>query len=152
MVICCLYYAFQVIIECQTDPAYRESLNWLISRIEAYSAEIKNQLVEGMERSKTFFSNPLSAQAASEFRTIMERCANGESMGDILDAIQKIIILSLKDEKLRDWWSRVNLFTKKVVIVRLLLLRANMSLSGADFIRAWIHSIARVRSWCSSFE
>ena len=108
---------FQVIMECQTDPAYQASLIWLMSRMETYFSEVKIELVEGVQRSKLFFKNPRAAKAAAEFRIILERWANNESMADILEAVQKLVLLSLQDEKLRKWWAKIHTFIKKVLCV-----------------------------------
>lgn len=59
-------------------------------------------------------------QAASEMRTFLERCANGQSMDGMFQVMQRLKEDAQEDEELRNWWSRVDSFAKKVSTTRLL--------------------------------
>ena len=83
-------------------------------------------------------------QAASEMRTFLERCADGQSMDDMFNAMQRMKEDALGDEELGDWWERVDAFVRKVEY-RSTPPDALPSDHSVDTPRAWVHPCSHVR-------
>lgn len=109
-----IYRLKKVVVECQAHPSYQNSLSWFLSQIENYFAHAKNLASSGADSTSSLFSDPMLNQATAEMRTFLERCANGQSMNGMIDAIQKLGQDAKNDEELRDWWGRVATFARKV--------------------------------------
>ena len=56
-------------------------------------------------------------QATSELRTLLERFANGMSLGVIGEAMRVLYDDAQKDEGLKDWFRSVDSYCRKVVFV-----------------------------------
>ena len=53
-------------------------------------------------------------QATHELRTLLERFANGKSLGMIGDAMQTLYNDAQQDEELRNWFRAIDTYTRKV--------------------------------------
>ena len=59
-------------------------------------------------------SDPAVKEATSELRTLLERFANGQSLGTIGEAMQTLYDDVQQDEELRTWFRSVDTYVRKV--------------------------------------
>lgn len=59
-------------------------------------------------------SDPAVKEATSELRTLLERFANGRSLGTIGEAMRTLYDDAQQDEELRHWFRSVDTYVRKV--------------------------------------
>ncbi|KDQ55295.1 hypothetical protein JAAARDRAFT_159347 [Jaapia argillacea MUCL 33604] len=111
-----IYRGKKVIIECQKHNDYQESIQWLLSYLEEYSAHAKTVAGHGQDSHAQLTSDPSLQQAMKELRTLLERFANGQSMNIVVDAINVLIDDARRDEELRAWFTQVDAYARKVLL------------------------------------
>ncbi|KAI0781790.1 hypothetical protein C8Q75DRAFT_790036 [Abortiporus biennis] len=111
-----IFRAKKVIVECQKHKDYQESIKWLIDYLEEYAAHGKTVIGQGKDSHAQLTSDSSLQQATSELRTLLERFANGMSLGIIGDAMHVLYDDAKKDEELRNWFKGVDSYTRKVLM------------------------------------
>lgn len=76
-----------MIVECQKHKDYQESIRWLLSYLEEYASHGKSVIGHGKDSHQQLTSDSSLQQATSELRTLLERFANGMSLGELHDVI-----------------------------------------------------------------
>ncbi|TCD61093.1 hypothetical protein EIP91_009046 [Steccherinum ochraceum] len=111
-----IYRGKKVIVECQKHKDYQESIKWLLNYLEEYASHGKTVLGHGKDSHQQLSSDSSLQQATSELRTLLERFANGMSLGVIGDAMRVLYEDAQKDEELRNWFKAVDAYIRKVLI------------------------------------
>ncbi|KAL0961531.1 hypothetical protein HGRIS_006470 [Hohenbuehelia grisea] len=111
-----IYRGKKVIIECQKHDDYQESIRWLLTYLEEYVGHARTVGEHGKDSHAKLTSDPALKTALVEFRTLLERFANGTSMNLILDAMNVLIDDTRRDEELRDWFKQVDTYIRKVLL------------------------------------
>ncbi|THH17056.1 hypothetical protein EUX98_g9201 [Antrodiella citrinella] len=111
-----IYRGKKVIVECQKHKDYQESIRWLLSYLEEYAAHGKTVFGHGKDSHQQLTSDDSLQQATSELRTLLERFANGMSLGVIGDAMRVLYDDAQRDESLRDWFKGVDSYIRKVLL------------------------------------
>ena len=62
-------------------------------------------------------SDPAVKEATSELRTLLERFANGRSLGTIGEAMQMLYDDAQQDEELRNWFRSIDTYVHKVSLL-----------------------------------
>ncbi|KAI0707522.1 hypothetical protein C8T65DRAFT_216076 [Cerioporus squamosus] len=106
----------KVIVECQKHKDYQESIQWLLNFLEEYAAHGKTVANHGKDSTNQLQSDGALNQATHELRTLLERFANGKSLGIIGDAMQALYNDAQQDEELRNWFRSVDAYTRKVLL------------------------------------
>ncbi|KAI0028014.1 hypothetical protein K488DRAFT_90191 [Vararia minispora EC-137] len=107
---------FRVIIECQRHDDYQESIRWLIAFVEEYAAHGRSVAGHGKDTHGKL-TNDVNLQASwTQLRTLLERFANNRSMDLIFQAINQLIDDVRQDQEFREWWKRVDAYTRKVLL------------------------------------
>ncbi len=89
-------------------------------------------------------SDPAVKEATSELRTLLERFANGRSLGTIGEAMQTLYDDAQQDEELRKWFRSVDTYVRKVSSLRLFIQRSLIPCAlGLD--GAWFRPRTRVQ-------
>lgn len=105
----------QVVVECQSHPAYKNALEWFLDTIETYFKHGQNLAKLQKDHTASIFDDdPVLNRTSGEMRTLLERFANGKSLDGVFDAISKLWEDANNDEELRHWWDRVDKFVRKV--------------------------------------
>lgn len=108
--------SLQVIVECQKHKDYQESIRWLLDYLEEYASHGSTIADHAKDSGQTLGSDNSLQQATSELRTLLERFANGQSMGIIGDAMHDLWEDAQKDEELRDWFKSVDGYVRRVLL------------------------------------
>ncbi|RDX46088.1 hypothetical protein OH76DRAFT_1407219 [Lentinus brumalis] len=111
-----IYRGKKVIVECQKHKDYQESIQWLLNFLEEYASHGKTVADHGKDSKNQLQSDGALQQATHELRTLLERFANGKSLGMIGDAMQALYVDAQKDEDLRNWFRSVDAYTRKVLL------------------------------------
>lgn len=111
-----VYRLKKVIIECQNHKDYQESVQWLISFLEEYSSHGQTVAGHAKDSHNQLQSEGSMQQAVSELRTLLERFANGMSLGVIGDAMQALYRDAQQDEDLKEWFRSVDRYVRKVLL------------------------------------
>ncbi|KAH8096888.1 hypothetical protein BXZ70DRAFT_895650 [Cristinia sonorae] len=111
-----IYRGKKVIVECQKHKDYQESIRWLLSYLEEYASHGKTVIGHGKDSHQQLTSDNSLNQATSELRTLLERFANGMSLGVIGDAIRVLYDDAQRDEELRQWFRSVDTYIRKVLL------------------------------------
>jgi len=111
-----IYRGKKVIVECQKHKDYQQSIRWLLDYLERYASHGTSILGETKD-SKDFLTSDNSLQQATfELRTLLERFANGMPLTVIGDAMRMLYNDAQQDEELRDWFRKVDTYTRKVLL------------------------------------
>ncbi|KAI8986640.1 hypothetical protein BD414DRAFT_486634 [Trametes punicea] len=111
-----IYRGKKVIVECQKHKDYQESIQWLLGFLEEYASHTKTAAAQSKESGQQLKGDSSLQQAMSELRTLLERFANGKSLSTIGDAMQQLYQDAQQDEELRQWFSDVDSYTRKVLL------------------------------------
>ncbi|EKM56742.1 uncharacterized protein PHACADRAFT_91847 [Phanerochaete carnosa HHB-10118-sp] len=106
----------KVVVECQKHKDYQESIRWLLDFVEEYAAHGRTIAGHGKDSHQQLTSDNSLQQATSELRTLLERFANGMSLGIIGDAVHDLYEDAQKDDELRDWFKQCDAYIRKVLI------------------------------------
>ncbi|KAI0077531.1 hypothetical protein K474DRAFT_1661627 [Panus rudis PR-1116 ss-1] len=111
-----IYRAKKVVVECQKHKDYQESIRWLLSYLEEYASHGRTALDKSKEHTDQVTSDNSLQQATSELRTLLERFANGMSLSVIGEAMRVLNEDAKQDEELRNWFSSVDSYVRKVLL------------------------------------
>ncbi|KAI0634782.1 hypothetical protein C8Q77DRAFT_1053762 [Trametes polyzona] len=111
-----IYRGKKVIVECQKHKDYQESIQWLLNFLEEYASHGKTVAEHGKDSGQQLKGDGALQQATSELRTLLERFANGKSLSIIGDAMQALYRDAQQDDELRQWFSDVDSYTRKVLL------------------------------------
>lgn len=106
----------KVIMECQKHDGYQESVTWLLGFMRDYAKRGRTLADAGKDHSTNVTKDKNLKRATRELRTLLERFANGMSLDIVLDAIDAIIDDTRRDEGLREWFSAVDAYIRKVLL------------------------------------
>jgi hypothetical protein len=106
----------KVIMECQKHDDYQESVTWLLGFIEEYAKHGRTLADASRDHTTEVTSDKDLKRATRELRTLLERFANGMSLNIVLDAIDAIIDDARRDEALREWFSAIDAYIRKVLL------------------------------------
>ncbi|BGP41732.1 hypothetical protein JCM10449v2_005723 [Rhodotorula kratochvilovae] len=108
-----IYRLKKVIVENQRHKDYQEAIDFFLDRAEHYQVQAK---VAGQQSGGTAGSVRHDGdfqQATYELRTLLERFANGASMGGIFDAVDQLYTDSQNDGELRAWFRELNHYIRQ---------------------------------------
>jgi hypothetical protein len=112
-----IYRFKKVVVECQSHPSYKASIEWFLNTIEQYFSHAKTMANDQKGHTSRLFDNdPALQQAVHELRTLAERFANNKSLDDVIQAAERLWEDAREDEALRDWWHRVAKFARKSLL------------------------------------
>lgn len=103
-----IYRLKKVVVECQEHKDYQDAMQWLLDTAENYTGHAKNIASHGADSASNVAQDPAYNQATLQFRTLLERFANNQSMQPLIDAIDRLYSDAQNDQELRQWWSQVN--------------------------------------------
>ena len=101
-----------------TWPRFRRSfqMTWLLDTLENYNGHAKHVANKSTDAADQFKSDPGIADATLQFRTLLERFANGKSMDNIIKALDQIYTDAQNDSDLRNWFSNLNQFVRRSLL------------------------------------
>ncbi|KAF9457296.1 hypothetical protein BDZ94DRAFT_1326382 [Collybia nuda] len=111
-----IYRGKKVIIECQKHDDYQDSLRWLLSYIEEYATHGRTMANQKKEGASGVKEDRALKNAIAEIRTLLERFANGKSMGIIVDAFNVLADDARRDQQLKNWFRSVDAYVRKVLL------------------------------------
>jgi len=111
-----IYRGKKAIIECQKHDDWQVSMKWLLDQIKEYvkrGSDVAGKQKEGVAG---LTDDAQLRRSMEEFRTILERFANGRSMNPIFDAIDALADDARRDETLRAWFRSVDKYMRRVLL------------------------------------
>ncbi|KAG8905215.1 hypothetical protein FRB99_000484 [Tulasnella sp. 403] len=111
-----IYRLKKVIVECQKHQDYTMALTWFLDTTEAYFAHGKTMHTNATGQASNVVDDPELRRAGSELRTVLERFANGKSLGGIEDAARALYNDAQTDEDLRNWFRQLDEFVRKTLL------------------------------------
>ncbi|CCM06183.1 uncharacterized protein FIBRA_08425 [Fibroporia radiculosa] len=111
-----IYRGKKVIIECQNHKDYQESVQWLLAFLEEYASHGKTISGHAKDSHDIMRSDDSLQLAMSELRTLLERFANGMSLGVIGDTLQTLYQDAQQDEELREWFRSCDKYSRRVLL------------------------------------
>ncbi|KAJ7807352.1 hypothetical protein B0H14DRAFT_3091268 [Mycena olivaceomarginata] len=115
-----IWRAKKVIIECQKHVDYEPSMRWLLDAIDAWAVRAREagsstKEGEGLLPAATLAEDPSLRSALGLLRTLLERIANAP-LAPVFDAMRVLAQDAKNDEGLRQWWSDVDGYVRKVLL------------------------------------
>ncbi|PCH41878.1 hypothetical protein WOLCODRAFT_137602 [Wolfiporia cocos MD-104 SS10] len=111
-----IYRGKKVIIECQNHKDYQESMVWLLGFLEEYASHGQTIAGQAQDSHNTLTSDRNLQIAMDQLRTLLERFANGMSLGVIGDAMQALYQDAQNDEELRNWFRDCDAYARRVLL------------------------------------
>jgi len=111
-----IYRLKKVVVECQDHKDYMEAMTWLLDTLESYQGHAKHVAHKGEQAAGALTEEPNIAGSTMQFRTLLERFANGKSMDGMTDALDQIYTDSRNDPELRKYFSRLNDFVHRALL------------------------------------
>lgn len=106
----------KVVVDCQDHKDYQEAISFFLDKAETYKGHAKHVTSHGTDSAAKVADDPAYNQASLQFRTLLERFANGQSMQPMWDAIDDMYTDSVNDQGLRNWYNRLNDYIHKVLL------------------------------------
>lgn len=103
-----IYRLKKVVVECQEHKDYQEAMSFFLDIAENYKGHAKTMAGHGADSAQRVAEDPAYNHATLQFRTLLERFANNQSMQPLIDSIDNLYRDSANDSELRRWWSKVN--------------------------------------------
>ncbi|KAK4106320.1 hypothetical protein N658DRAFT_460777 [Parathielavia hyrcaniae] len=101
----------KMVLECQQHPDYQQAIQTLLNLAEEYG-DHANRLARGGTGTVKDARSGL-AQAESDFKTLIERFANGTSSDDLWDSIHTIYEDADRDPQLKNWFKSLNQYIRR---------------------------------------
>ncbi|KAJ7494254.1 hypothetical protein B0H11DRAFT_930182 [Mycena galericulata] len=110
----------KVVIECQKHDDYQPSMRWLLDAIDAWALRARtaagdSKEGDGLLPTSTLAEDPSLRAALTHLRTLLERIA-GAPLAPIFDAARVLAKDAGNDEALRQWWTDVDAYVRKVLL------------------------------------
>ncbi|GJJ13079.1 hypothetical protein Clacol_007329 [Clathrus columnatus] len=109
-----IYRLKKVIIECQNERDYQESVRWLLDIISQYTNEGTTFTDE--TRPRVDWEQGSLKTAKNELFALLTRVANNRSPQPIVDAGRKLYDISRNDQELREWFQQINSWLRKILL------------------------------------
>lgn len=111
-----IYRLKKVIVDCQEHKDYQEAMSFFLDKAENYKTEAARASGQGADSANKVAEDPAFNSASLQFRVLLERFANGQSMQPLWDAIDQMYTDAANDQGLRHWWSRLNDYIHKALL------------------------------------
>lgn len=111
-----IYRLKKVVVDCQEHKDYQEAMSFFLDKAEQYKGHAQHVQSHGKDSAGKVADDPQYNQASLEFRALLERFANGQSMQPLWDAIDQMYTDAREDEGLRNWYHRANEYIHKVLL------------------------------------
>jgi hypothetical protein len=111
-----IYRLKKVVVDCQEHKDYQEAISFFLDKAENYKGHAKHVSSHGKDSAAKVADDPAYNAASLQFRALLERFANGQSMQPMWDAIDQMYTDAREDEGLRHWYHRANEYIHKVLL------------------------------------
>ncbi|KAJ9126120.1 hypothetical protein QFC24_002393 [Naganishia onofrii] len=111
-----IYRLKKVVVECQDHKDYQEAITFFLDQAENYKGAAKHVAAHGGDSAAKVASDPAYETASLQFRALLERFANNQSMQPLMDSVDAMYSDSANDSELRDWYHRLNDYIHRVLL------------------------------------
>lgn len=91
-------------------------MTWLLEAFENYKGHAKHVANKAGESGEAVQADPAVNDATLQFRTLLERFANGKSMDGFFNALDQIYTDVDNDAELRDWFSKLDDYVHRILL------------------------------------
>lgn len=109
-----LIYAFFFFPPQHND--YDDAINFFLDKADTYKGHSQHLTGKGQESVGAVAEDPAFQQAYSEFKTLLERFANGQSMDPIFDAVNALYTDADNDPELRQWFTSLSHYVRACLV------------------------------------
>lgn len=100
------------------------AINFFLDLLENYKGHTEHLGRAAGDSTTAVTSDPAFQQAYSEFKTLLERFADGRSLNGVINAVNNIYVDAQNDSELRAWFKQLSDYVRRVSSVPLLPLTA----------------------------
>ena len=93
-----------------------EAMTWLLDTLENYRGHAVHVANKGAQSANALTDDPSVTDSTLQFRTLLERFANGKSMDGMQNALDQIYTDTQNDEELRRWFTRLNEYAHRALL------------------------------------
>lgn len=93
-----------------------EAMSWLLDTLENYQGHAKHVAHKGVQSANAIKDDPSIGDSTLQFRTLLERFANGKPMDGMQDALDQVYSDSRNDTELRRWFTRLNEYAHRALL------------------------------------
>jgi len=111
-----IYRLKKVVVECQEHKDYMEAMSWLLDTLSEYKGHAKHVIEKADNAKEEVKADPGIHDATVQFRTLLERFANGKSMDGIIGALDQMYTDAQNDKELSQWYSHANEYVHKCLL------------------------------------
>lgn len=111
-----IYRLKKVVVECQEHKDYQDAMSFFLDKAEEYKGHAAHVASHGADSTEKVAQDSQYQDATRQFRTLLERFANGVSMQPMIDSVDQLYKDADNDQELRQWWSHVNNFIHKALL------------------------------------
>lgn len=109
-----IYRLKKVIVECQSEKEYQESIRWLLDMLSHYTS--KGAGVASESRPRVDWEQGSLKQAKDELFALLTRVANNHSPQSVVDAGKQLYDKSHEDDELREWFNQITIWLRKMFL------------------------------------
>lgn len=111
-----IYRLKKVVVECQDHKDYQEAITFFLDQAENYKGHAKHVANHGGDSAAKVANDPAYEAATLQFRALLERFANNQSMQPLMDSIDDMYTDSANDPELRQWYHKLNDYIHRVLL------------------------------------
>lgn len=95
---------------------YDDAINFFLDKADTYKGHSKHLANKGGDSVGAVAEDPAFQQAYTEFKTLLERFADGRSMDSIFDAVNALYTDADNDSELRHWFNQLSQYVRKCLV------------------------------------
>lgn len=111
-----IYRLKKVVVECQEHKDYQEAMAFFLDKFSTYKGHAKAVANEGVDSAAKVADDPAYNNASLQFRTLLERFANGQSAQPVMDSVDQMYRDADNDRELQAWYRHANEYLHKVLL------------------------------------
>lgn len=111
-----IYRLKKVVVECQDHKDYQEAITFFLDQAENYKGHAKHIGAHGGDSAAKVAQDPAYEAATLQFRALLERFANNQSMQPLMDSVDAMYTDSANDPELREWYHKLNDYIHRVLL------------------------------------
>ncbi|KIJ56192.1 hypothetical protein M422DRAFT_774043 [Sphaerobolus stellatus SS14] len=107
-----IYRAKKVVVECQQDKQYQESIKWFLDTVPQYGREG----IRAPSENKGSWNEGPFKEAVDELKLLLTRFANDTSPQPVIDTFRRLMRLVNEEEEMREWVGRIQEWMQRVLL------------------------------------
>lgn len=110
-----IYRFKKVLVECQRHKDYQDAMDFFLTAFENYKGVANDAHTQVEQNAKSLGNESSLSSAIKDFRTVLERFANGRPTQPIVDALDVLYNDCAKDPELKNFFKQVDTYVRRCV-------------------------------------